>query len=121
MAEKTKNRWFYINLFTVLHISLLFSSLSGVASKMAANQKFLSLEFCGYYGLVLLIMFVYAFIWQQILKRIPLTVAFANKPVTLIWGMIFGKIIFGEVITWNMLLGAGIIFFGIYLVVTSDE
>lgn len=118
---KSTNKWYNCKLFMVLHVSLLFSSLSGVASKMAANQRVLSMEFCFYYGLVLVIMFGYAFLWQQILKRVPLTVAFANKPITLVWGMVLGKLIFGEIITWNMLLGAAIIFFGIYLVVTSNE
>ncbi len=64
---------------------------------------------------------IYAIAWQQILKRLPLTVAYANKPVSLIWGMIWGSMLFREKITWNMILGAGIIFVGIYLVVTADE
>ena len=107
-------------IFLVLHVSLLMSSLSGVCSKMAANQKSL-IGFALWYGGVLLIMALYALIWQQILKHLPLTVAYANKPVSLIWGMIWGTFIFGEKITWNMILGALIIFGGIYLVVTADE
>ena len=103
-------------LFIVLHISLLFSSLSGVCSKMAAAQTDLK-GFGMWYFAVLLIMAVYAVIWQQILKKLPLTVAYANKPVSLIWG----TLIFKETITWNMILGAVIIFAGIYLVVTADE
>ena len=74
-----------------------------------------------WYFAVLLIMAVYAVIWQQILKKLPLTVAYANKPVSLIWGMVWGTLIFKETITWNMILGAVIIFAGIYLVVTADE
>ena len=66
-------------------------------------------------------MFVYAVIWQQILRRMPLTVAYSNKPVTLVWGIIWGSLIFKEEISWNMVLGAAIIFAGIYLVVSSDE
>ena len=97
-------------LFLVLHVSLLMSSLSGVCSKMAANQKSL-IGFALWYGGVLLIMALH----------LPLTVAYANKPVSLIWGMIWGTFIFGEKITWNMILGALIIFGGIYLVVTADE
>lgn len=104
-----------------LHISLLFSSLSGVCSKMTANQKMFSLPFFFFYGLVLVIMFGYAIVWQQILKRMPLTVAYANRPVSLIWGMVWGTLIFGETITWNMILGAAVIFAGIYLVVTEHE
>lgn len=107
-------------LFAVLHICLLFSSLSGICSKMAANQTDIR-GFVLWYGGVLAIMAVYAVVWQQILKRMPLTVAYANKPVSLIWGMIWGALVFKEKISWNMLLGAGIIFAGIYLVVTSDE
>lgn len=66
-------------------------------------------------------MFGYAIAWQQILKRMPLTVAYANKPVSLIWGMVWGTLIFKEGITWKMILGAVIIFAGICLVVSEDE
>ncbi|MCQ2499711.1 MAG: EamA family transporter [Lachnospiraceae bacterium] len=103
----------------MLQASLLFSSLSGVCSKLAAQSEGI-IKFLFWYGMVLFIMFGYAVIWQQILKRMPLTVAYANKPVGLIWGMIWGTLIFGERITWNMILGAGIIFVGIFLVVTAD-
>ena len=110
------------SIFLLLHISLLFSSLSGVCSKMASRHtgNVFSLEFIFWFGLVFVIMFAYAIIWQQILKRMPLTVAYANRPVTLIWGIIWGALIFGEKVTWNMLAGAAVIFAGIYLV-TGEE
>ncbi len=117
LKEKTRTpAWVLI----LLHVSLLFSSLSGVCSKKAGLSEFMSFPFFFWYGLVLVIMFGYAVIWQQILKRMPLTVAYANKPVSLVWGMVWGALIFGERITWNMILGAGIIFIGIFLVVTED-
>ena len=111
------------SIFLMLHISLLFSSLSGVCSKMASRytDNIFSLQFIFWFGLVFVIMFGYAIIWQQILKRMPLTVAYANKPVTLIWGIIWGKLIFDEKITWSMILGACIIFAGIYLVTSGDK
>lgn len=107
----------------MLHISLLFSSLSGVCSKMASRytDNIFSVNFIFWFGLVFVIMFGYAIIWQQILKRMPLTVAYANKPVTLIWGIIWGALIFGEKITVNMLIGAAVIFAGIYLVTGETE
>lgn len=106
------------SIFLLLHISLLFSSLSGVCSKMASRYtgNVFSVEFIFWFGLVFVIMFAYAIIWQQILKRMPLTVAYANRPVTLIWGIVWGALIFGEKITPNMLIGAAVIFCGIYLV-----
>ena len=110
-------------LFLLLHISLLCSSLSGVCSKMASRYtgNIFSIEFIFWFGLVFVIMFGYAIIWQQILKRMPLTVAYANRPVTLIWGIIWGALIFGEKVTWNMIAGAAIIFAGIYLVTGEDS
>ena len=61
--------------YLLLHISLLFSSLSGVCSKMASGytDRIFSLQFIFWFGLVFVIMFGYAVIWQQILKRMPLT------------------------------------------------
>ena len=110
-------------IFLLLHISLLFSSLSGVCSKMASRYtgNVFSLEFIFWFGLVFVIMFAYAIIWQQILKRMPLTIAYANRPVTLIWGIIWGALIFGEKISWNMLVGAAVIFDGIYLVKGEEK
>ena len=105
----------------VLHLALVISSLSGVCSKMAARQEFLSWGFVFWFGMVLALMFVYAVIWQQVLKRLPLTVAFANRPVTLVWSFLWGSLLFQETITWNMVLGGAVIFVGIYLVVSSDE
>lgn len=110
------------SIYLLLHISLLFSSLSGVCSKIASgySDHIFSLQFIFWFGLVFVIMFGYAVIWQQILKRMPLTVAYANRPVTLIWGIIWGTLIFGEKITWNMIAGAVVIFVGIYLVTSEN-
>lgn len=107
-------------IFLLLHASLLFNSLSGVTSKMAANEYVLSGPWILFFGLTLLIMFLYAIVWQQILKRLPLSVAYANKPIGLVWAMVWGALIFGEKISWNMIVGAGIIFIGICVVVTAD-
>ena len=74
-----------------------------------------------WYGGVLAVMAAYALIWQQILKRLPLTRAYAAKAAGLIWGMIWGRLFFGEAVTWRMLLGAAVIIAGIVVVVTEDE
>lgn len=88
---------------------------------MAGKSEFLSIRFFFFYGLVLINLFVYAIVWQQILKKLPLVTAFANKAVTVIWGMLWGMLIFKEKITgWNV-LGAAIIMIGIFLVVNADE
>lgn len=109
-----------LSTLVILHICFFISSLSGVCSKMAARQTDIK-GFVLWYGAVLCIMVVYSIAWQQILKKMPLAVAYANKAVGLMWGMFWGSVLFKEKISWNMLLGGVIIFAGIYMVVTDDE
>lgn len=107
--------------YIFLHIVLLFYSANGIFSKMASKKLFLSAEFFYFYGLVLLNLLIYAILWQQVLKRMPLTTAFSNKSVIVVWGMLWGTLFFQERITLQMIIGAVIIFFGVYLVVTDHE
>ena len=105
----------------ILHILLGVYSLTGVASKFAAGEEFMSFKFILFYGLSLFGLFVYAFVWQQIIKHMPLITAYANKGVTVIWGILWGYFIFSEEITIRKIAGAVIIIAGIVLIVTADK
>ena len=104
----------------ILHIILGLYSLTGVTSKYAAGREFMSIGFLVFYGLTLLGLFIYAFAWQQVIKHMPLITAYANKGVTVIWGIIWGYFIFGEEVTVRKLIGAVIIIAGVSLIVTGD-
>ena len=110
-----------INKYVWLHLLLIFFSFCGVFSKLAAQNDFLSLKFCLFYGISILILGVYAILWQQVLKRFSLTTAFFNKAVTIIWGMLWGILFFKETITLNMIIGAIIVLIGVGLVVKDYE
>ena len=101
--------------FLLLHIILKLYSFSGICSKKAALESFLSFDFFLYYLLMLLILVIYAFGWQQIIKVLPLSTAFANKAITVVWGLVWGKLIFNENITAVKLIGIGFIVAGIVL------
>lgn len=107
--------------FALLHLLVFSYSLTGIFSKLASKCDFLSLKFILFYSVVLVILFIYAISWQQILKMMPLTTAFLNKAVVVIWGLIWGSIIFHEKVTWNMILGSVIIILGVFMVVSGDE
>ena len=96
-------------------------SMSGIFSKHASSCEFLSFSFCLYYGCVILLLGIYAIGWQQIIKRIPLTLAFANKSVTVIWGLILGAIFYHEQITIGKVVGAMLIISGIVLYAFSSR
>ncbi len=118
MNNIKNNRAIY---FIILHILLLIYSFSGVCSKFASGEKFLSFKFILLYGCIVGILGIYAIVWQQILKHIPLTTAFCNKAVGIIWGIVWGFLIFHEEVKWNMIVGAVIVIVGVIIVVTSDN
>lgn len=104
-----------------LHVLLFVYSLESVCSKMAAAQELFSFKFFFFYGMVLFLLFFYALAWQRILKYMPLTIAYANKGITIIWGIFWGAILFKEAITIKTIIGGAIILAGIYMVVTNNE
>lgn len=108
-------------MYLALHLLIVLFSLSSVCSKLASKQPFLSFKFCLFYGLVLAILAAYALFWQQIIKRMPLTAAYANKAVTVVWGLLWGLLIFNEKITVGKMIGCVIIVAGVLLFAFSDE
>ena len=104
-----------------LHIMLMFFSMSGIASKLAAGEKFLSPKFILYYAIIIGLLGVYAIVWQQIIKRLPLTTAYANRAVTIVWGIIWGVLFFHENVTPLKVIGAVIVILGVVLFATADE
>ncbi|MDO4537703.1 MAG: transporter [Coriobacteriales bacterium] len=103
-----------------LHVLLLGYSLADVASKQAASYDFLSLGFIVCYGIVLAILFAYAIGWQQVIKRLPLTTAYANRGITVVWGILWGALLFHESITLGKVAGALMIVAGIALFSRAD-
>ena len=96
--------------FFIMHLGFLYS-LYTIVAKIASKYEFLSFNFCFFYFVLIFILFVYAILWQQILKVIPLTFATANKSVTIVWGMLWSFLFFNEVITIKKIIGAVIIAF----------
>ena len=106
--------------FILLHLMLMVYSLSGVCSKMASKEKFLSFKFCFFYGCIILLLGFYAIAWQQIIKRLALTTAFANKAVTIVWGIVWGMVFFKERVSVNQIIGAMIVIVGVVLYAIAD-
>lgn len=115
-AKKTaRGSW-----FLVLHLALLVYSLSGLFSKNASAQPFLSLPFILFYGGMLLVLAVYALLWQQIIKHLPVSAAYANKAVTVVWGVLLGRFFFKERISAVQAAACVLIIAGTVLYVRAD-
>lgn len=114
----SKNKW---KIWLALNMLLMIYSTSGIFSKLASRETFLSPRFIFYYGMIIALLGVYAIGWQQIIKRLPLTTAFANKAVTVVWGLIWGLLFFDESITIGKIVGIIFVVAGVVLYAKSDE
>lgn len=116
-----KKKKFDIKTFAVLHFILLLYSFVGVFMKKAFQCDFLSVYFIMFAGLAVLFLGIYAILWQQVLKKLPLTVAFTNKAICIAWGMLWGALFLGDAVTWYKIAGSLIVFAGVVLVVSNRE
>lgn len=99
-------------------------SLTGVLSKTAANGMrdhglFSWAALLPAAGMVL-VLAVYAFFWQRAIRGVPLTVAYANKGLTLLWALPWSYLIFSETITLQKVLGIVVILMGVGLAVSHE-
>lgn len=112
--EKVKN-------YLLLYAAFVLFSITSVMNKLASSYDFFSLSFLLFYGLGFFILFLYAILWQKVLIRFELAVAYANRPVVILLGVAWGILLFHEPLKWNMVLGAVIILMGIRLTVIDYE
>lgn len=115
-----QNKKISIKNYIYLHVIFLIYSLAGIFSKMASGYEFLSFKFIFFYALALLNMFIYALLWQQILRKMALSTAFANKAVIVVWGILWGAIFFKETINMSLIIGAALIIAGILFMVEKE-
>lgn len=104
-----------------LHVLLAVYSLSSVCAKLASGFEFMSFGFIGCYAVMIALLGVYAVGWQQIIKRLPLTYAYANKAVTVLWGIVWGVLLFREQVSALKLLGAAVVLAGVVLFSLAEK
>lgn len=83
--------------------------------KLASLQEPLSFRYFLFVACALAVLALYAFIWQQILKRVPVSEAYMFKGTSLIFVLLISAFVFGEAITWTNVVGAAMIVGGIVM------
>ena len=109
-----------VKLYFALHILLMFYSLVGILGKLASKQEFFSVPFILLYGAEIAVLGIYAIAWQQFIKRMPLSAAYANRAVMIIWGCIWGVIIFHEQLTAGKVIGGLLVLCGVVIYGIAD-
>ena len=109
------------SIYLILHIMLFGYSVSGIMSKLASTEPFLSSKFIIYYCIEIAVLLVYAIGWQQILKKLSLSVAYANKAVNVVWNCFWGLLLFNESLTLNKVIGIIMVILGICIYAFAEE
>lgn len=99
----------------VLVGTFLIYSLSSISSRTAAGFPFLSWFYLLWLALSMVLLGVYAVLWQQIIKRLPIGDAYMFKGLSIIFVLLLAYIFFGESITIFNIIGAIVIISGIAL------
>jgi len=103
----------------LLLIAFFVYSLTGVFSKLASQNQFLSFKYIGFFGCVLIMLGLYAILWQKVLSFMPLHKAFLCKSICIVITLAISYFVFAETLTLNNILGATCIIAG--LVVLSSK
>lgn len=106
--------------YVFLHAVILLFTMVTVLSKVISHYEFMSLEYILGVISIVIILGLYAILWQQVIKKFSPSVAYSNKSVTTIWVLLFSFVFFKEGISWNNILGAIVIVLGVVLV-SQDE
>lgn len=104
----------------LLQAAVLIFALSSVAGKFASKYEFLSISYILFYALEIILLGIYALAWQQIIKKVDISIAYSNKATNIFWGLILAFLIFKENISLNNIIGVIIIFVGVLLVNRND-
>lgn len=116
--EKEKQHIGTLDILCLIGINMVYACV-GIFTKMAAQQQMLSWVYIACFIMAIAVMGVYAVLWQQVLRRIPLSTAYMFKGTALIFTMLVAATIFGEQITTMNIIGSAIIIAGITLLAKS--
>ena len=105
----------------ILQAIIMIYTLSGVAAKEASFFDFSSKGFILFYGVEILILGIYAVLWQQIIKKFDLSVAYANRSIALVWSLLWAVLFFNETINIKNIIGIMIVILGTILVNTDGD
>ena len=68
-----------------------------------------------------MILGVYAIVWQQLIKKFEISVAYANKAMGLLWSIVWAILIFKDTVTIKNVIGVVIVIIGTMIVNSEDE
>lgn len=103
-----------VKYLALIGVNFIYACTS-ICTKMASLQEMMSWPYLLWIAGAIGVMGVYAVLWQQVIKRMPISMAFIFKGTSLIFVLLISALLFGEAITLNNVIGSVIIIAGIVL------
>lgn len=110
------NRLDWFKNIVVLQAVVIVYTLSSVVAKFATGRELFSFSFFLFYGLEVFILGIYALLWQQMIKKFDLSVAYANRAMALLWSAVWAVILFGDRLGEKRLFGIFLVIVGTVIV-----
>lgn len=115
------NRLQWLKNIVILQAVVVVYTLSSVVAKFATGKELFSVSFFLFYGLEIAILGVYAILWQQMIKKFDLSVAYANRAMALLWSAVWAILIFHEKLSIKQDVGILLVILGTMIVNTDTR
>lgn len=114
MLEKLKN------IISLQGVVIIYT-ISGIMSKNASASKGEPMRFLFFFGMEFVILGIYALLWQQMIKRFELSVAYANRSMSVLWSMVWAVVFFHDTITPRNIIGVLLVVTGTIIINTDTK
>ena len=105
----------------ILQAVIVIYTLSSVMAKLASGEELFSVPFLLFYLAELVILGVYAVLWQQMIKKFELSVAYTNRAMALLWSMLWAVVLFHDRVTVKNVIGVALVIAGTLIVNGGKE
>lgn len=104
-----------------LQTVVMVYTFASIFSKMASGEDFLSFKFILFFGLEFVVLFFYALLWQQVIKKTELSVAYANREMYLLWSLLWAVVFFHNQVTPANVAGCLLVIAGTLIITGEDR
>ena len=102
-----------------LQAVIIIYTISSVMAKFASASNGEPMKFILFFGMEFVFLGIYALLWQQMIKKFELSVAYANRSMALLWSMIWAVIFFHDRITVKNIIGVILVMVGTIIINTE--
>lgn len=100
----------------LLQLIVIIYTINSIIGKLSAGEELMSMRFILFYVAEVGVLGIYALLWQQMIKRFDLSIAYANRAMALIWSAVWAVVIFHESLSIKNIIGILLVIAGTVVV-----